>query len=336
MKVYHIIIVSAVLIMASCTQQKPQLQRQELIGQAQGTYFRIVYYDTTMTISNVEVDSLLDAFNYSASTYQKNSVISRVNANEATELDKDFLAIFNRSQEISAETDGSFDITVFPLVKAWGFHFEDRQKLNLAQVDSVLEFVGFKKVRFDGEKIVKDDPRLMIGFNAIAQGYSVDLLSDYFLSKGIQNFLIDVGGEMIARGMKPENESWQVGIQKPEETQYMTDKLQDIVSLTNKALATSGNYRKFFVEDGIKYSHTLDPKTGYPVQHSLLSVTVITDDACSADAYATAFMVMGFEKAMAFADQKQGLEAYFIFSNEKGEFMVEFTDGFKDLIAKGE
>ncbi len=336
MKTYHILVVITVLFLASCTPKQPELKRQELMGEAQGTYFRIVYYDSAMTISNVEIDSILDAFNYSASTYQKNSIITRVNNNEDTGLDKDFLANFNRAKEISTETGGAFDITVFPLVKAWGFHFEDRQKLSPEQVDSVLQLVGFDKISYDGSRIVKKDPRVRIGFNAIAQGYSVDLLSEYFLSKGIENFLIDVGGEMIARGLKPGEEPWKVGIQKPEESQYMTDKLQDVVILKNKAMATSGNYRKFFVEDGVKYSHTLDPKTGYPVQHSLLSATVITDDCCSADAYATAFMVMGIEKAKAFAAQKQGLEAYFIYSGENGEFLVEYTDGFKEWIMVNE
>lgn len=303
------------------------------MGTAQGTYYRLIFYNDELSVTRSEVDSLLDMFNYTASTYQQNSIISRVNANDTTELNEDFVYIFNQAQQVSAETNGDFDITVMPLVKAWGFHFEDRTRLNKAQVDSVLEFVGYEKIVLKNDSILKQDPRVQIDYNSIAQGYSVDLLAKYLDSKGLECYLIDVGGEMKAKGLKPNDDKWKVGIQKPEDSQVMTNQFQAKVTLHNKALATSGNYRKFFVENGVKYSHTINPHSGYPVQHSLLSVTVIADECSLADAYATAFMVMGLEKSKAFADKKKNLDAYFIYSDASGNFLVSFTEGFQDMLS---
>jgi thiamine biosynthesis lipoprotein len=309
-------------------------QRYEIMGQAQGTYYRVMYYHPDRVVLMHHMDSILDTFNYTASTYQENSIISRVNANVSTELNNDFVEIFKQAMMISEETDGAFDITVMPLVKTWGFHFEDRQKLAKTQVDSVLEFIGYDMIDYRNDSIIKKDPRTTLDYNSIAQGYSVDILAAYLDSKGIESYLVDVGGEMKSKGIKDTGDKWRVGIQKPEDSKVITNKLQAIIELHDKSMATSGNYRKFFIEDGVKYSHTIDPKTGYPVQHSLLSATVITDECSMADAYATAFMVMGLEKAKAFAKAKEGLEAYFIYSAPDGSFKVSYTDGFEDLLVE--
>ena len=244
-------------------------------GEAQGTYYAVTYFDTSGRNFQNEIDSLLDAFDQSVSVWVPNSVISKVNRNDTlVELDFYFTDIFNLSKEIHYNTAGAFDPTVGPLVNAWGFGFTDRIKVDQNVVDSLLPLVNFHKVIIAENKVIKEDARIQFDFNAIAQGYSVDLIAKLLESKGIENYLIDIGGEVLAKGKKPNGDLWKVGIEKPKDNAFYGEGLQAIVKLENKALATSGNYRKFYEVNGIKYSHTIDPKTGYPVQHSLLSVSV--------------------------------------------------------------
>ena len=250
------------------------------------------------------------------------------------ELDFYFTDIFNLSKEIHSNTTGAFDPTVGPLVNAWGFGFTDRMKVDQNVVDSLLPLVNFHKVKIAENKVIKEDSRIQFDFNAIAQGYSVDLVGKLLESKGIENYLIDIGGEVLAKGKKPNGDLWEVGIEKPKDNASYGEGLQAIVKLENKALATSGNYRKFYEVNGIRYSHTIDPKTGYPVQHSLLSVSVLADECATADAYATAFMVLGLEKSKTLLNEFKNLDAYFIYSDEHGNLKTFFTREFTDILVE--
>ena len=204
--------------------------------------------------------------------------------------------------------------------------------MNQHIIDSLMPLIGYDKVKLENGKIFKDDPRIKFDFNAIAQGYSVDMIAAYLDSKGINRYLIDIGGEVFGKGRKPDREEWKVGIERPGEHALSERVIEAVIFLRNKALATSGSYRKFYVLDGVKYSHTIDPKTGYPVQHSLLSATVLADDCVTADAYATAFMVMGLEKTKEYLDQNNNLEVFLIYADAGGSMKVFKTRGMRKIM----
>jgi thiamine biosynthesis lipoprotein len=318
------------ILSQSCGPGNKELVR--FTGEAQGTYYAVSYYSADGKNYQTEIDSLLKAFDQSVSMWVPNSIISSINSNEIDVFPDDiFIELFNRSKIIYEKTGGAFDPTVGPLVNAWGFGFEDRMKVDQQVVDSLLPLVGFDKVKLENN-IIKADPRIRFDFNAIAQGYSVDLIGDFLKKKGIDIFLVDVGGEVLGKGIKPGGDYWRVGIEKPADNAQYGEGLKAIVALKNKALATSGNYRKFYEHDGTRYSHTIDPKTGYPVQHSLLSVSVLADDCTTADAFATAFMVLGVQKGLEYLQTQRNLEAYFIYSDDNGELKTYLTEGFKDII----
>ncbi len=296
------------------------MQRIAFSGDAQGTYYTVTYFFEDEVVNKSATDSLLRAFDLVASLWVSESIISKVNNNEIDfVIDPHFIEIFNISKEISENTDGYFDFTIGPLASAWGFGFRERIEISPRLIDSLKALVGYEKVELVNGKILKSNPNVQFDFNAVAQGYSVDLLGSYLESKGIENYLIDIGGEVLARGEKPDGSKWIIGIEKPSEEADSERKLQATIELKDQAIATSGNYRKFYEKDGIRYSHTINPKTGYPVQHTLLSATVIAENAALADAYATAFMVMGLEKSIAFLENKN-MEVYFIYSEEDGGF----------------
>lgn len=320
----------------SCTQTPPRKPEPiKFQGEAQGTYYAITYFDQENRNFQADVDSILHDFDLSVSLWVPNSIISRVNNNDTSVvLDKYFLENFNLSHEVSVATNGSFDCTVAPLVKAWGFGFDETRHIDQHIIDSIEEFVGFGKVSIENGKIVKKDPRISIDFNAIAQGYSVDLIGAYLESKGIANYLADIGGEVKGKGEKTDGSFWMVGIEKPAANQDAERTLKAVVTLKNKSIATSGNYRKYYEENGIRYSHTIDPKTGYPVQHSLLSASVMAENTAVADAYATAFMVMGFEKSREFLENQKNLEAFFIYSDNAGVTQTYLTNGFRKALSK--
>lgn len=325
----HAITISLIILLASaCNKKNPEPVR--LMGEAQGTYYAISYYDDKNRNFQNEIDSLFREFDMSASVYKKESVISRFNRNDSSVIaDSVFTAIFNKAMEVSEITKGAFDITVMPLVNAWGFGFTERTKVDSAKVDSLLPLIGYHKIKLVNGKLVKENPGMMIDYNAIAQGYTSDLIGKFLEEKGISNYLVDVGGEVLSKGKKPDGSWWQVGIEKPAADADSPREIETIVPLKDKALATSGNYRKYFSEGGHKYSHTIDPSTGFPVQHSLLSVSVIADDCMTADAYATAFMVYGVEKTREFlAERNRGLEVFMIYDHQ-GETKTWWSKGFK-------
>ena len=317
-------------LLAGCV---PEQQKVVFQGQTQGTYYAVTYYDSRGRDFQPQIDSILRAFDLSVSMWEPASVISRVNAGDTTvQPDEWFIDIFRLSEEISAKTGGAFDFTVGPLVNAWGFGFKGKMKMDQDKVDSLLLFVDYRAVNLDERNRVVKPEGFRFDFNAIAQGYAVDVLGGYLESHGIDHYLIDIGGEILGKGHKPGNQPWIVGIETPAADSLAERSIHTRVRLVDKALATSGSYRKYREENGFKYSHTIDPHTGYPVQHTLLSVSVLADDCASADAYATAFMVMGLEKSLEFLETEPRLEAFFISDGGNGIFLINTTEGFKRII----
>ncbi|MFK5857024.1 MAG: FAD:protein FMN transferase, partial [Bacteroidota bacterium] len=305
----------------------------KLIGEAQGTYYSIIYYDSLQRDLQFEIDSLLDAFDQSVSLWVPGSILSRVNNNaDDLILDEYFINNFNLSKRVAEETNGAFDFTVGPLVKAWGFGYNHKKQVDSIIVDSLLKIVGYTKVAIVNDKVIKQNLNTTFDFNAIAQGYSVDMIGDFFNSMQIENYLIDIGGEVMARGNKANDAPWKVGIEKPAKDKNTERDLTAIIKLYNQSVATSGNYRKFFEKDGVKYSHTINPSTGYPASNNLLSVSIVANNTALADAYATACMVMGLEESIMFVENRNDLEAFFIFSDDNGNYNVYATAGFSRLI----
>ncbi len=320
------------LLALSCT---PKTHKVNFMGEAQGTYYAITYYDLENRNLQEDVDSVLNAFDRSVSLWVPTSIISRINDNDTTvEVDPWFKDIFNLSEEISRKTKGAFDITVGPLVNAWGFGLKSRTKLDPDKVEKLLKYVNYKDVTLRGSRIIKKYPETQLDFNAIAQGYSDDVIAKFLESMGINNYLIDIGGEVLGHGNKPDGDPWVVGVENPTETSTDPRTLNTKVTLLNQAIATSGSYRKFYEENGIRYSHTIDPRTGYPVTHNLLSASVLASDCATADGYATAFMVMGLEKSEEFLKKNPALQAYFIYSAPDGSFKTYATKGFQAIIRK--
>ena len=314
---------------------RKDLKIYKMTGAAQGTYYAITYCAENNDNLQPEVEDLLKKVDLSVSSYLPTSLISRLNNNDSTAIaDQIYETVFKKSQEVSANTGGAFDITVGPLVNAWGFGFSKKAQVDQAMVDSLLPLVGYRKVSLLKGKLIKSDPRIRIDFDAIAQGYTSDLVGLLLESKGIRNYLIDVGGEVLGKGLKPDGKIWSVAIEMPARNSMDERKIQAILMLTDKAISTSGSYRKYYEENGTRYSHTIDPSNGYPVKHNLLSVSVIADDCITADAYATAFMVMGLEKSKEFLVRHPELEGYFISDDFKGGFNVFYTPGFDRLLKK--
>lgn len=298
-----------------------------------GTMFSITYeHDKSL---RTEIDKELERFDASLSMFNDSSIISRINRNEDITADSLFTKVFRQAMRISEATNGSLDITVAPLVNAWGFGFTENISPTSDKIDSLLQIVGWQKVQLTNEgKVIKEDPRIMLDCSAIAKGYAVDVIAALLKSKGVQNYMVDIGGEVNVAGVNPSGGMWRIGINKPEDDPLSRNQsLQSILEVSGVGIATSGNYRNFYYKDGMKYAHTIDPKTGYPVQHSILSSTVIAKDCMTADAYSTAFMVMGLEKSKALVESHPEIEAYFIFSDEKGEFQTYMTDGMKKYVA---
>lgn len=329
--VFLLFLIVGTVYVISTHKQVPVHQEE---GAVFGTFYHVTYqYDSRL---HDEIKAELSKVDFSLSPYNESSVISRVNRNEDVELDSMFMEVFELSQAVSRRTGGAFDITVAPLVNAWGFGFKNSAQVSQELVDSLLQFVGYEKIRIENGKIVKDDPRVILDCSAVAKGYGADAVARLFDRKGITNYMVEIGGEIVLKGRNPKNKKWSVGIQKPtDDSLSLQNDLQTILKVTDCAMATSGNYRNFYYKDGKKYAHTIDPHKGYPVQHSILSATVLADDCATADAYATAFMVMGLEKAKQLLDELNGLDAYFIYADEKGHNQVYMTENMRRLVDDG-
>ncbi len=301
-----------------------------LKGEALGTFYSITYYCPENKNFHDNIRDLFRQMEASMSIYDPGSIITAINKSEAGgETDSLFRTVFRKSVEISVLTGNAFDITVAPLVNAWGFGTTGRRNPGQEGIDSIMQYVGIDKVRLEGEMLVKDDPGVKLDMNAVAKGYMSDLVADFLESAGVKDYMVEVGGELRLKGDNPEGNPWRIGIDKPADDPAPAQReLQEILHITGRALATSGSYRRFFIEKGKKYSHTINPFTGYPVDHNLLSVTVVTSTAIEADAWATAFMVLGHEKSIHFAEEMEDIEAYFIYESSPGKLEVEYTKGF--------
>lgn len=280
-----------------------------------------------------EIMDALQKFDQSLNPFKENTIIGKVNNNVPVTLDSLFIEVFEKSMEVSRKTNGKFDITASPFINAWGFGFKDMDNVTPAKIDSMKQFVGFEKIRIVDGAIVKDDPRVQINTSAISKGYSCDVIAYLLQDLGIENYMIEIGGEINMRGTNEKGDCWRIGIDKPlDDSLAMQRELQIILSICDKAVATSGNYRNYYVKDGVKYAHTIDPQTGYPSEKDILGATVIADDCMTADAYATAFMAMGVEKSIEVAKTIPGLHYYFIYVKPDGEVANMFSNEFHQFL----
>ena len=298
-----------------------------------GTSYSVIYQcdsDLSQSIKNelMKVDRSLSPFN-------EHSVITAVNNNQEVVLDNMFQEVFQKAMAISRETDGAFDITVAPLVNAWGFGFKNGTQPDRRQVDSLREMIGYEKLSLVNGKVQKKDPRMMLDCSAIAKGYGTDMVARLLKDRGVQNYMVEIGGEIVTKGVNAQRVPWKIGVTKPDDDSLsIGNELQTILNVTDKAMATSGNYRRFYYKGGKRFAHTIDPKTGYPVQHNILSATVLADDCATADAYATSFMVMGMEGAKRVLERHPELMAYLIYDDGHGKNAVWFSPSLRDKIAK--
>jgi thiamine biosynthesis lipoprotein len=303
-------------------------------GFTQGTTYHITYESKSGENLQNLVDSLLADFDMSLSIYQPNSLISRFNRNESgTRADEKFTTVFDKSSEVNKVTNGAFDITVGPIVNALGFGNTDTLQVDSTMIDSLLQYVGMEKVRLQDDILIKQDSGILLDVNAIAQGYSVDLVAELLEKMNIRNYMVEIGGEVRVRGKNERKQMWRIGIDKPSEGNMIPGaNLQAIIALDNRSLATAGNYRKFYEKNGIKYVHTINPKTGFPVVSKLLSATVVAKDCMTADAYDTALMVMGLEKSIEFLNENKFLDAFLIYADQEGRFRVYTTKGLRRFL----
>jgi thiamine biosynthesis lipoprotein len=316
--------------------KKEEPQMVEISGTTMGTIgYSVKYFSESDKNFGVEIDSLLKVWNLSLSTYIPTSEISRFNVGDSCFHFESayFLPVLKASQEVFEKSGGAFDPTLGPIVNAWGFGPDKSMVPDSSRVDSLKALVGFEKISFDNTKVCKSIPDMQLDFSAIAKGYAVDVVADYLLAKGIDDLLVEIGGEIVCRGAKPGDASWITAIEDPTVEVYEREVLA-VVALDNKAVATSGNYRNYYVRSGRKYAHTIDPSTGYPVFHELLSASVFAEDCMLADAYATAFMVLGLDKAKEILKQDEALDAYLIYAGDDGEIETFVTGGIAGHIKK--
>ncbi len=322
-----------ILVSLSCSNKK---ETQYLVyqGEVHGTFFSIKYQSSVDLSENI--DSVFRVFNLSLNNYDPNSLISKINNNQSSETDSLFRTMFYAAKEVYEITDGTFDISVAPIVNEWGFGWDKNDGNSIPDsltITKLLTFVGMDKWKIIDNKVIKDYPESMLISNAIAKGLSVDCVSNFLLSKNINNFLVEIGGEIVCKGKNPKNENWRVGIDKPvDNSTYNNRENQIIINISDKAIATSGNYRKFIENNNKKYGHSINPKTGYPAENELLSVSVIASSCMIADAYATAFMVSGLEKSLKILDKLNGVDAYFIYYTPDGNVKTYCTKNFENYI----
>ena len=316
-------------LLASCNRVP---QKMVLQGEAQGSYYAITYFDEQGRNFQQEIDSIFHAVDVSVNLWVDTSVISKVNRNEEVKLDSIFVDNFRIAQEAANLSDGYFDPTISPIVAAWGFSYKHGDTITPQLIDSLKQLVDYRNIRIEDGKIVKANPAMTLDFNAIAQGYTSDLIASFLDSRGIKNYLVDTGGEIMARGEKPNGQPWIVGIEKPADNWDSEQVVHTRIALRDKGLVTSGSTRKYVERNGKRYSHCIDPKTGYPVEHNVLSVTVLAESSVWADALASICMVMGMEKSLPLIESIDGVEAYYIYVNEQNALETFATDGFAKLV----
>lgn len=304
-----------------------------LSGNTMGTTYRIVYLDPNERDFQLSVDSLLLLFNQSLSTYIPDSEISQFNQGDSLVFSLPyFYPVLESSRQIYDLTQGAFDPTVGPLVNLWGFGPGGPQLKDSVNITAILPLVGYNQIEFNERVVKKQRSGMYLDFSAIAKGYGVDVVAQFLQKKGIKDLLVEIGGELVARGVNEKGELWKIGVNKPEEL-GRSDELYSIIALDNKGMATSGNYRNYYEADGMKFSHTIDPFTGRPVRHGLLSATVLAEDCMTADAIATSLMVMGTEKAIALQESQKNFEIFLIFNDEEGQMKSFASEGIKPYLS---
>ncbi len=317
------LIIGTIIILTQSKPAKPEYRTAQ--GLVFGTRYNITYFYNQDLKPEIEhtmalVDSELSMFN-------EQSTISAVNRSASIQVtDTMFLKVYRRAMEISDLTHGAFDITVAPAVNAWGFGFKHAENIRQATIDSLLQITGYGKIHETDGLITKDDPRIMLDCSAIAKGFGSDMVAQTLRSKGISDYMVEIGGEIVVSGHNPKGNKWNIGISKPvDDSLSMNNELQTVISVTDIAMATSGNYRNFYVKDGRKYAHTIDPHTCQPVSHSLLSATVFAPDCATADALATSMMVMGLDSAKALLARHPQFQAYLIYQTPDGSLATFST-----------
>ncbi|MDC6406504.1 MULTISPECIES: FAD:protein FMN transferase [Maribacter] len=325
---------AGVLLLFSCT---GGIVRNQTRGEALGTTYNIIYLGNAKLDFQAEIDSVFTVVNKSLSTYIPDSDISRINRGDSlVVVDRMFQEVFELSRKVHKQTKGYFDPTVGTLVNAWGFGPGEQISMDSLTVDSLLQYVGFNKVSISPQnRVIKQNPNIYFDFNAIAKGYAIDRLAVMLDNKGIENYLVEVGGEVVAKGINLEKEKpWVVGIDDPQAEMGRQMKL--LINMSDRALASSGNYRKYRVDSisGKKYVHTIDPISGYTKNSNTLGVTILANDCATADAYATAFMAMDLHEAFKVINYNKDLEAYIIYLDEKGVTQEFLTKGFKELLVE--
>lgn len=327
-----IAIFSIVILAAACGGEKPQKRLFVIEGETMGTYYRVSYVaPDSLPNLKYSLDSLLDMFNQSLSTYRPDSRISKINRSESNELDTFLQHSVSKALELCSLSGGDFDITVAPIVNAYGFGFKKIENVTDELIDSLMQFVGCEKISIENGSIKKLLPGIMMDFNAMAPGYAVDLIGEWLTNAGIENWLVDIGGELKAQGTNLQNGPWRIEIETPE-IKSTRNEGRAIISITNRALATSGNYRKTYEKDGKIYAHTINPKTGKPALNDLLSATILAPDAETADALATTCMVKGLNGAIMLMNTLPETDWYFIYRNAKGKMADTASSGLIESI----
>lgn len=299
-------------------------------GRVFGTFYKIKYEAKDGRSLAEHYKRLFLEVDSSLSTFNKESIISRFNSGEDSVLvDSHFRNVFEKGAAVSEISGGAFDMTVAQVVNAWGFGFSKRDDVSDELIDSLMRHVGYGKVRLVNGLLVRDEAGVMLDASAIAKGYSVDVVARCLDSLGVENYMVEIGGEISVKGVNHEGRPWGIGVTNPvDDSTMMRTELYDVVYLQDKAMATSGNYRQYYHKGGKKYSHTIDPRTGYPVEHNLLSASVFADDCMTADALATACMVVGLDSSMAMIEAIPDVEGFFIYADSSGVFQTKTTSGF--------
>ena len=311
--------------------QQNTMPYQHNTGQIFGTTYHITYQSDKDL--HREILQRLQLVDQTFSTFNDESIISKINRNEPVKLNQMFIEVFDLAKTVSKDTHGAFDITVAPLVNVWGFGFKSGTPPTKAVIDSLRQLTGYEKVKLIGSKVRKQDPRIMLDCSAIAKGYGSDVVAQYLRSRDVENFMIEIGGEIVVQGNSDKRLPWKIGVTKPTDDSTQTNnELQTVLNLSNTAMATSGNYRRFYYKNGKKYAHTIDPKTGYPVQHNILSATVLANTCAKADAYATSFMVLGLEKTQQVLQHHPDLMVYLIYADGQGKNKVWYSPSLKKAI----
>lgn len=315
--------------------QQNTMPYQHNTGQIFGTTYHITYQSD----KDLHRDILqrLQLVDQTFSTFNDESIISKINRNEPVKLNQMFIEVFDLAKTVSKDTHGAFDITVAPLVNVWGFGFKSGTPPTKAVIDSLRHLTGYEKVKLIGSKVRKQDPRIMLDCSAIAKGYGSDVVAQYLRSRDVENFMIEIGGEIVVQGNSDKRLPWKIGVTKPtDDSTQVNNELQTVLNVSNTAMATSGNYRRFYYKNGKKYAHTIDPKTGYPVQHNILSATVLANTCAKADAYATSFMVLGLEKTQQVLQHHPDLMVYLIYADGQGKNKVWYSPSLKKAIQGAE